>query len=163
MRRNMHGRVQGALEAEGRQRREETGVEGAAGRGEAGKKRGRRKKAVAGPRRAGGGYVQGIHEYEIALGEPRVKGCCSCRLLLHGRVETSKSGRRKLRERARAPPPFSFFSLSFSFPRGDLEQNSRAPGPFFKRLFLPSSLGVRFQSKGHRENVSIRGEGVRTL
>jgi len=31
-----------------------------------------------------GGYVQGIHEYEIAPEEPRVKGCCSYRLLPHG-------------------------------------------------------------------------------
>jgi len=30
------------------------------------------------------GYVQGIHEYEIALEQPRVKGCCSYQLLPHG-------------------------------------------------------------------------------
>lgn len=32
----------------------------------------------------GEGYVQGIHEYEIALEQPRVKGCCSYQLLPHG-------------------------------------------------------------------------------
>ena len=30
------------------------------------------------------GYIQGIHEYEIALEQPRVKGCCSYQLLPHG-------------------------------------------------------------------------------